>query len=84
MVSHARSASGDLAAFLHAVELAAAAGLVSAHHIVIIVVLAAGPDEKGGAHQRSGARADLLDFGDVVGERGRVDEDLLVESGPRR
>jgi len=82
MLLHAGGTAGDLAALLHAVELAAAIGLGLAHHVVIVVGLAAGADEEGGAEEGRRAGSELLDLGDVGGQRGRVDEGLLVESAP--
>lgn len=49
-------------------------------HEVVIVGGAAGADEEGGAEQRRGRGANLGHFGDVIWERGRVEEDGLVES----
>lgn len=80
---HAGSASGDLPAFLHAVELAGAVGLGLAHHVVVIVRLAPGADEERSGQKRSGTGANFLDLGDVVGQRGGVDQHLLVESAER-
>lgn len=77
---HAGGASRDPAALLQAVELAAARAVRLALHEVVIVFAAAGADEVGRRQQGRGAGADLLDLGDVVGERGRVDLLLLVES----
>lgn len=57
------------------------AGLLRlALHVVVIVVAASGADEERRREERSRAGANLLDGGDVVGERRGVDEDLLVES----
>jgi hypothetical protein len=78
-VSHASGTAGDLAALLHALELAAAVALRLAHHVVIVVVLAPRADEEGGAEEGRRAGSKLLDLGDVVGQRGRVDEGLLIE-----
>lgn len=78
---HAGGASRNLAALLHAVQLTAAVGLGLAHHVVVIVGLAAGADEKGGTEEGRRAGSQLLDLGDVVGERGGVVEGLLRESG---
>lgn len=78
---HACRTPGHLAALLHAVQLAAAVGLGLAHHVVIVVGLAARTDEVRGGKQRCRAGAELFDFGDVVGQRGGVDEGLLVEPG---
>ena len=78
---HARGTPRHLAALLHAVQLAAAVGLGLAHHVVIVVGLAAGADEVRGGEQRCRAGAELLDLGDVVGQRGGVDKGLLVEPG---
>lgn len=70
---HAGGASGNLPALLHAVQLAGAVGLGLAEHVVVIVGLASRADEEGGGQKRGGAGADLLDLGDVVGQRGGVD-----------
>jgi hypothetical protein len=78
---HARSTPRDLPSFPHAVDLTPATRLGLALHEVIVVGLAAGADEEGGAHERGGAGTELLNFGDVIGERCCVDEDVLVESG---
>jgi hypothetical protein len=77
---HARRAPRHLTALLHAVQLAPAVGLGLAHHVVIVVGLAPGTNEEGGAEEGCRAGAELLDLGDVVGERGGVDEGLVVES----
>lgn len=79
---HARRAPRHLAAFLHTIQLAPAAGLGLAHHVVIVVGLAPGADEEGGAEEGRRAGAELFDLGDVVGKRGGVDEVLVVESAP--
>lgn len=77
---HARRASGDLTAFLHALKLAPAVGLGLAHHVVIVVGLASRADEERGAEKGRRTGTELLDLGDVVGQRGGVDEGLLVEA----
>jgi hypothetical protein len=77
---HARSATGHLPALFQTLHLALAIGIRLAPHIVVIVRAAPGTDEEGRAHERSGRCADFLDFRDVIGERGGVDEHLLVES----
>lgn len=77
---HARRTPGDLTAFLHALKLAPAVGLGLAHHVVIVVGLASRADEEGGAEKGRGTGTELLDLGDVVGQRGGVDEGLLVEA----
>lgn len=80
-VIHASSTSGDFATLLHAVKLAAATRLGLAHHVVIIVVFASRSDEERGTEERRRTGSELLDLGDVVGQRGGVDEGLLVEPG---
>jgi hypothetical protein len=80
-VIHARCASCDLATLLHALQLAAAVGLRFAHHVVIVVGLASCANEERGAEKRSRAGSEFLDLGDVIRQRGGVDEDLLRESG---
>jgi hypothetical protein len=76
---HAAGTPGDLAPFAHAIELAAAIGLLPAHHKVVIIRLAFCPDEEARAHQRCGAGADFIDGWNRRGERGRIDEDLAVK-----
>lgn len=50
------------------------------HHVIIIVVFASCTDEEGCAQQWSRASSNLVDFGDVVGKRSRVNEHMLVET----
>ena len=78
---HAGSTSCDLPSLFHAIHFTGAIGIRLTLHEVVIIWLTAGTDKKGGAHQRSRAGADFCDFGDVIGERSCVDEDVLVESG---
>lgn len=78
---HARRTSGDLATLLHALKLSPAVGLGLAHHVVIVVGLASRADEERGAEKRGRTGSELLDLGDVVGQRGGVDEGVLVEAG---
>lgn len=78
---HTGGASCDLATLLHAVDLALSIGIGLAHHVVVIVRLASCADEERGREQGSRTGADFLDLGNVVRERGGVDEDVLVESG---
>ena len=78
---HATRTPRDLPSFSQTVHLALAVALVLAVHVVVIVGLAAGADEVTGAQQRGGGSTDFGDLGDVIGEGGSVDEDLLVESG---
>jgi len=78
---HASSTSGDFATLLHAVKLAAAARLGLAHHVVVVVVLASRSNEVGGTEEGRRAGSKLLDLGDVIGQRGGVDEGFLVEPG---
>jgi len=77
---HARCTPGDLAALLHALKLSPAVGLGLAHHVVIVVGLASRADEKRGAEKGRRTGTELLDLGDVVGQRGGIDEGLLVEA----
>lgn len=81
---HALGAAGDAATLLHAVKLAAARVLSLALHVVVVVVAASGADEEGCRQERGRAGTNLLDRRDIIGERGRVDEDLLVESARER
>lgn len=81
---HARRAAGDLAAFLQAVKLPTAIGLVLALHKVIIIGLAAVADKVGRAQQERGCGTDLVNLGDVRRHRRRVHQQLLVESVSRR
>ena len=78
---HARRTPGDLAALLHALKLSPAVGLGLAHHVVIVVGLASRANEKRGAEKGRRTGSELLDLGDVFGQRGGVDEGLLVEAG---
>ena len=78
---HAGGASRDSPALLQTVQLAPAVGLGLALHVVIVVVAASRADEEGSREQRRRAGADLLDLGDRVGERRRIDQSLLVKSG---
>lgn len=77
---HAGRTPGDLTALLHALELSPTVGLSLAHHVVIVVGLASCADEKGGTEKGRRTGTELLDLGDVVGQRGGVDEGLLVEA----
>ena len=77
---HAGRAPRHPPPLLQALDLAAAAGLRLALHVVIVVVAAPRADEEGGGEERGRGRADLLDRGDRVRERGGVDEDVLVET----
>lgn len=52
-----------------------------AHHEIVIVRLAPCADEIRCAKQGSGGGADLGDFGNVFGQRGRVDQGRLIEPG---
>jgi len=76
---HARSTTCDLPSLLQAIQLTPAIRLGFALHEVVIVRLAACTDKEGSAHEGGGAGADLWDFWDVIGERGGVDEDMLIE-----
>jgi hypothetical protein len=77
---HARGTPGDLATLLHALKLSSAVGLGLAHHVVIIVGLASCANEERGAEKGRRTGTELLDLGDVVGQRGGVDEGLLIEA----
>ncbi len=77
---HACCTPGDLATLLHALELSPAIGLGLAHHVVIVVGLASRADKEGGAEKWRRTGSELLDLGDVVGQRSGVDEGLLVEA----
>lgn len=77
---HASGTARDLPAFLQAVELSAAVGLVLALHEVVIVSLAAVSNEVGRAHQRRRCGTNFLDLGDVVGHGGGVHQDGLTEA----
>ena len=78
---HARRTPGNLATLLHAFELSPAVGLSLAHHVIIVVGLASCTDKEGSAEKGRGTGSELLDLGDIVRQRGSVDEGLLVESG---
>lgn len=77
---HARRTPGDLATLFHALKLSSAVRLGLAHHVVIVVGLASRADEEGGAKEGCRTGSELLDLGDVVGQRSGVDEGLLVEA----
>jgi hypothetical protein len=76
---HASGTSRDPSTLLQALKLATAGLLGLALHVVIVVVAAPGADEESRREKGSGGGADLLDRGDRRGERGGVDEHLLVE-----
>lgn len=76
---HTSRTAGDLPSLLQALDLPAPIGLGLALHKVIVVRLAPVSDEVRRAHQRGGRRANLIDLGDMVGHRRRVDQDMLVE-----
>lgn len=78
---HAGGASGDPTTLLQTIKLAAARAVRLALHEVVIVFAATGADEVGRRQERRGAGTNLLDLGDIVGQRGRVDLELLVEPG---
>ncbi|KAJ6262177.1 hypothetical protein Dda_2982 [Drechslerella dactyloides] len=61
-------------------ELASAGRLIFALHVIIVVRPAAGADKEGGGEQRRGRGAYLVDFGDVIGQRDGVHQDMLVEA----
>lgn len=77
---HACCASGNLAAFLHALELPPAVRLGFAHHVVVIVGFASCSDEEGSTKEGRRTGSKFFDLGYIIGERGRVDKGLLVES----
>lgn len=81
IINHARRTPRNLPSFLQTFDFAAAVGEGFAVHEVVIVGFAAGADEVGCAEQGRGGGAEFFDFGDVGGERGCVDEDVLVEPG---
>jgi hypothetical protein len=78
---HASGTPGNLAALLHALQLSPAVRLGLAHHVIIVVGLAPRANEERSAEQGRRTGSELLDLGDVVGQRGGVDEGLLVEPG---
>ena len=78
---HTRRTPGDLAALLHALQLSPAVGLGLAHHVVIVVGLASRADKERGAEEGRRTGSEFLDLWDIVGQRGGVDEGLLVEAG---
>lgn len=78
---HARGATSDLATLLHALKLSPAVRLSLAHHVVVIVSLASCADKERSAQKGSGGGAELLDLGDVIGQRSGVDEGLRLETG---
>lgn len=80
VLEHARGAAGDLAAFAHTFEFAAAVGVGLAFHVVIVEKTATGTDEVGGAEEGCGGGADLVDGGDGGGQWGGVVKEGLVEA----
>lgn len=76
---HARSTSSDSSTLLQALSLSSARVLVLALHIIIVVIAASGADEEGSREKRRRAGTDLLDGGDVVGQRSGVEKHRLVE-----
>lgn len=80
VLEHARGAAGDLAAFAHTFEFAAAVGVGLAFHVVVVERTATGTDEVGGAEERCGGGADLVDGGNGGGQRGGVVKEGLVEA----
>lgn len=77
---HTPRASGDPPALLQALKLALSGVLSLALHIVVVVIFAPGADEKRSRHQRGRSGTKLFDLGNRVGQRGGVDEDMLVEA----
>lgn len=76
---HAGGTSCDLPALLQALNFPSTVREGLAFHEIIVEEGAASTNEEGCAEERGGGRAELLDFGDGVGEGSGVDEDLLVE-----
>jgi len=77
---HACCATGDLAAFLHALELSPTVRLGLAHHVVVIIGLASCTNKEGGTEQGRRTCSKFFDLGYIFGKRSGVDESLLVES----
>ncbi len=82
--SHAGGTSRHLAALAHAFQFAAASRLGLADHVVVVEGLAASANEERRTQQRAGTAANLLDLGNVIGQRRQVDKVLVVESGDER
>lgn len=78
--SHTSRTSRNLASFLHAIEFPTAMCVSLAFHVIIIEFSTPCPDEIRGAHQWRRRAANFADFGNVVRERGWVDQDMLIES----
>jgi hypothetical protein len=76
---HARGTTCDLPTLPHTVDLPPPIRLSFALHEVVVIGTTSGTDEEGGAHERSGAGADLFDFGNVIWEGSGVDEKMLIE-----
>lgn len=74
------SATRDFPALFQAFDLAFAVGLIFTHHEVVIVRFAASANEIACGEQRCRRGTNLVDLGNVVGERIRIDEDVLVEA----
>lgn len=77
---HAGGTSGNSSALLQALKLSSAGVLVLALHVVIVIVAASSTDEEGGRKKRRRTGTDLLDSGNVIGQRSSVNEQLLGES----
>lgn len=76
---HTPRTSRNPAPLFQALKLSLPRILRLALHEIIVEVPAPGPDEERRGEKRRGARADLFDLRDGVRQRGRVEEDLLVE-----
>lgn len=81
---HTSRTTRNLPPLLQTIQLTAAIRLGLTLHIIIIESAAAVADKERSAHQRRRGSSDLIHLGDVIGHRGGVDEDMLVESGARK
>lgn len=81
---HTGRAAGNLSAFFHTLELPTTIRIGLALHVVIIKSPAPISDEVGSAHKRCGSHTDLIHLRDVIGHRGGVNKDMLIESAESR
>ena len=80
LYSHTGRAPRDFPPFPHTLLLAPPICIRLAFHEIITIGFTSCADKIRCAHQWGRARANLLDFGNVVRERGCVDKIALVES----